>query len=593
MNEELLRAIAVKLSDKKFREGNTEFIEEIREIDGELHPHFSHDYPGHILIHQHPGEEEWAKDYRKGRWTSPTMQSSFRIYTSLQKIQQANDFKISLENDPAKTGIIEENSFANYLYEGLPKFKSLETWLFQLFLLEYLKGPNSVVLVLPDLEEWKKDPTIELDFANPYPQIVCSDEIVYKTESNILIQIENWKDKDGVEWNQFMLVTETGLVHYKQTQQYQEDTNVFQITVSDFGIFEKFPVIDVGSIIEEIEEGQKVYNSVIQGCIGPWKEVLYRHSDLIVNWAMHGNPQKWVVVASKCKTCHGSGSTLNSKNEKVNCKSCNGTGESMGSPFKTIEINMTRPNATNPNVPQPPMPPVGYAQLDIKALEKQKEDIIDKTREGFQAIGLELLSNLPAAQSGIAKQYDRKEINTFFYQVAVHLSDIYLQVADIIYIERYSAIGIYSSLTEDHKLASEPQISIPTDFDVITAPVIAEQLAMAIDKDFNPVIVYGYEVALAEKQYGENSEAAKLLKMYNQLDPLPFYTSQEKIELKDSGGCSKEDFILSVNLKAFLQVAMQQNKDFDELETPAKMAILKQLAAAKTQEINAQIVPMI
>lgn len=595
LTEEEVRGIISILSDSDYREGKTEYLEEIREIQSALKPHFDDDYPAELLSVQHPGEESWAKKYREDRWTNPSLMVTGRIFTSLQKIQQSDDFRVKIETDPVKTGIAEVNGFADYLTKSFPKFGSLETWTFDVFLREYLSDPNAVALTLPDLTDFIKNPqTAVLDFTKPYPQIFSSKKICYKRENAVIVKVKSWKHSSKKEWDQFLAVSSTGLALVRQIGAYSEDGIKFQAFPYQVS-FGKYPVFTVGNKVCELEDNQAVYASVIQPSVPALNELLFRHSDLIVNWAAHGNPQKWEIVGKTCKTCGGTGKVEGKGGILKSCGTCGGSGISKGSPFETIEINIQQPNALNGAVAQVPTPPAGYVERDTKALEAQKKDIEEQEYKALKAVGLELLASVPSAQSGIAKQYDRKEINTFFYQVAVQIQVAMEYVSEVCYDQRYTALGVIGNglVNEEKRKAALPQITIPADFDLLTAEVIAEQLKRAKDSGFSPLITFGLEFDYTQKLYGENSPQLLTLKLLSELDPLPFRSVDEKVVLKETMGCSEVDFVLSNYLTAFVAQKTGSDPMWPKLEREVQRTELTQMAQAKLQEIKAGLVPIV
>jgi hypothetical protein len=599
MNEELIGVILDIVNDPEYRNGETDFLEEIREIAEQLAPHFDEDYPEELLRHNHPGEEEWAKAYRKHRWTAVSMMVTGRIKTTLSKIQQADDFRIKINDDPAMTGIIAENSFKKYLFEDQPKFKSLEAWAFQIFLDTYLKDANAVVVVLPDLSKFCYSGNPEdIDWSRPYPQIYESEDIHYHTESGCIVRVKDYKGPgaDGFikKWDQFLAISKEGLVLCRAYREYVADENAFKAFPVEYQ-FEKLPVFVAGNVLYELEQGQPVYESVLQPCVPALNEMIYRHSEIIVNWALHGNPQRWQVVGKRCKTCNGTGKIEDRKTSTIaTCRTCNGSGcgESEGSPFKVIEVNIQQPNALNPNVANVPVPPAGYVERDTKALEAQQKDIDEQAYKALAAVGLELLAQVPAAQSGIAKQYDRKEINTFFFKVAVQIETIMIQVAEAEFYQRYNALGIYPLLTPERKMEAMPKITIPSDFDILTIEIVGEQLKKAKDGKFSPVITYGLESDYVQKLYGEDSYQLYILKMLNIHDPLPFLTVNEKTVLKESGGCTEEDYILSNYLPSFIAEMTYSDPNWKKKPMEEQRADLVQMAKDKQQQVRSGLIPV-
>ena len=583
--------------DRKVREGRHEYIECAREKAEELEYHFENEYPERLLHTQHPSEEPWMKEYRKKRWQAPTTTATGRVYTFLQKIQQADDFKITFESDFKKTGIAEriglsDNTLKHYVTEELPKSGNLESWLFNVFLKTYLMDANAIVAVLPNYEDFVKSPqtVTQLDWSRPYPQIIESEDLIWEGEDYAIIKVEEYVDINRKKWDQFLAFTLEGLILFRQINSYTYD-QPFQVFMLPYQ-FSYLPVVKVGSIIYEEEDGQLVYDSVLAPCLPAWNEVLFRTDDLNILWAMHALPQKWALKMSPCKTCNGTGQRTNRKDERVSCNDCSGSGRASASPFGLMEINIDRVSAVNPTPLVPPVPPAGYIERPTDTVKLFQEDIMQKEFQGFEAIGLELLGQIPAAQSGIAKEYDRKELNTFCFSVTVHLATIYCKVCFHIMYQRYNALFASSLINSDKVQAALPQITVPTDYDVMTADMVAEQLTKAMAGKFNPLITAGIEQDYVEKLYGENSIQKTYLKLLSQLDPLPFKTTDEKTVLLSSNGCTQLDNILSANLAAFVMQKVEEDASWYDKPFAIQRAEVYALAAEKLAQIQAGIVPI-
>ncbi len=341
--EEIIGVLLSKLLDRKVREGRHDYIEEAREKAEELEYHFENEYPEKLLITQHPSEEPWMREYRRRRWQAPTTTATGRVYTFLQKIQQADDFKITFESDFQKTGIAERiglmnNTLEHYVEEELPKTASLEKWLFNVFLKTYLMDANAVVVTLPDYEDFIEDPsgTTTLDWARPYPQIIESEDLIWEEEDFVITKVDDYVDINRKKWDQFLCITTQGLMLFRQINQYTYD-QPFQVFILPYE-FGYLPACKVGNIIYEEEDGKLVYDSVLAPCLPAWNEVLFRTDDLNILWAMHALPQKWALKMSPCKTCNGTGIRTNRKEEKVSCNDCSGSGRASSSPFGLMEI---------------------------------------------------------------------------------------------------------------------------------------------------------------------------------------------------------------------------------------------------------------
>lgn len=586
-----------KLTDEEVRSGEIEYIKCAREKAEVLEYHFENEYPEKLLNAQHPSEEPWMREYRKRRWQSPTLVSTGRVYHFLQKIQQADDFKIKWESDYEKTGIAEEingknNTLKHYCQNEIPLYKDLETWLFNTFLKAYLSDPNSIVAILPEIDEWIEKPEeyTQVEWTRPYPHIFETEDLLYETDEWVLLEVEEWKDQNKRKWKQYLAITKEGLVLFRQIGPFTESSpfKVYEIPYN----FEYLPVIKTGNIVYEEEDGNLIFDSVLSPCIPAWNEVLYRTDDLNILYAVHALPQKWALKLSPCKTCNGTGYRTNAQKERTDCRECNGSGRASSTPFSLLEINIDRITAVNPNPSVPPIPPAGYIERPIDSVKLFQDDILTKEFQGFKAIGLEILGQIPAAQSGIAKEYDRKELNTFCYSVCVHLAAVYrIAVYHILY-QRYNSL-FASALIDDYQVkAALPELTIPTDFDVLTSAVLGDMLTKARAGGFNPIIINGIEMDYVEKLYGENSSKKTYLQILSTLDPLPFKTVDEKTVLLQSSGCTKLDYVLSANLASFVTQLIDENPDWASKEMKEQRADVTRMAEEKLAEINKGLVPI-
>jgi len=590
--EKVTQGLSNFLNKSKFREGKTEFIREIREKAELLSPHFENDYPGFLLNVVHPGEQIQMKNHRKLNWESPTIAATGRIQTSCQKIQQADDFRIIWNESDLETGIPSSNSLEKYCKETLPKFKNLEDWAFSVYLRSLLEDANSVYLILPDLSAFI-DNQLTIDWTLPFPQYYGSEDIIHHKDNELIVKL-NDLEKDGEKFNRFLAISMEGIVLAVQFRPYNPNENAFNFYPVEYPFID-FPVVIAGQKIYELEDNAIIYDSFLAPCVPSWNSALRRADDLEVNWALHANPQYWRIRNSECKTCKGVGRVLvKTSNELRECSSCAGTGTgSEGSPFNQIEITLPKSTITNPTPPSfPYSSPAGYIKRDDDAIKNLKVEVSDKIFEGFQAIGLELLSIVPAPQSGIAKQYDRKEINTFFYQIAIMIQYGYSHSAKLIYNLRYAGIADAAGLDYEKRLASLPRITIPSDFDILTMDMLAVNLSKAKEGQYNPVIIAGMERDYVEKLYGEDSDELKLINIISRLDPLPNKTVDEKVIIKDSFGCSEVDFVLSCYINSFINQLVENDEYWLDKKLPEQRKNLLQLATEKQAEIKRSIVPI-
>jgi hypothetical protein len=147
-------------------------------------------------------------------------------------------------------------------------------------------------------------------------------------------------------------------------------------------------------------------------------------------------------------------------------------------------------------------------------------------------------------------------------------------------------------IDSDKVKSALPQITVPTDFDVMTTDMIGEMLTKARQGNFDPLIISGIEDDYVEKLYGENSMQQIYLKILKQLDPLPYKTTDEKTLLLNSQGCSLQDYVLSANLPAFVMQLVDEDAAWYDKPITVQRIQVDAMAASKVDQIRSAVVPI-
>jgi hypothetical protein len=566
------------MKDKKVLNKESEYQEEIVERYKALKNHFDEDYPLELLKSNRPGEEEWMLNERIRVWESPTIAAIHRVENLLHKIRQADDFQIYWNIDEVETGIPKERSLEKYLTYGLPGVRNLEDWVFQVFQKAYLSDPNAFIFVGPDIYELEYTD----DFSQPFPQIIGSEKILEVSDNHIFFDLTEREDQIrrfvGIDKNSAWFIT------YDKKDQI--DDKVIYTEFVRPNIFKDYPIKEVGSIVSEMEGKVIVYDSILAGAIPSWNQALRRADDDNIIWIKFAYPKEWEISSGSCKKCKGSG-----KIGVDTCKTCAGEGNiKTETPFNKLVINATKANALNPNVAAIPTPPIGQIERPVEVIKMFGEEIDRQIDKGYRALGLENLNLVPLATSGESKIQDKKEVHTFLYQVAVVYIDRYEWITKQIYLYQFGNLQNIV-ISEDQMKKALPQITIPTEYDILSADAIAQSLALAKDKGFGPEIINGLERDLLVKQYGENSESVKRQRIINILDPLPNLTPTDKTLYREAGMVSDLDAIISVKLVSYINrfVSLNDkwwNKTFEEMRNDLIEAGTADLQSIRASRVN-------
>ena len=584
VTQEVVTAI---MTDKKILMHESEYQEEIIERYKALKNHFSDDYPELFLESTRPNEDEWMKKYRRHVWECPTHPAISRVENLLHKIRQADDFRISFEESEVETSIPKERAFKKYLTSDMPVVGNLEDWTFQLFQKTYLSDPNALVFVGPDVNELEYTE----DFSRPYPQIICSKQILKVSDTYAFFEIGHYEDYHKEE-RTAIGIDKTSVWVIKWNAKDQVDEQIKYDLIIRPNVWKEYPIKKVGTIASEIEDKTVVWDSILTGALSSWNIALRRADDNEIIWIKYAYPKEWEISSGTCKTCRGFGYILGQNNTQSECKSCGGAGNiSTETPFNKLVINATKANALNPDVPTIPVPPMGIVERPLDVIKEFRAEIEIQIERGFKALGLENLFQVPLSTSGESKIQDKKEVHTFLYQIAVVYTSMYEWVALQCHNQIYGPLSTSGVVNIEKAIKALPKVTIPTEFDILSASAISDSLALAKDKGFGPEIINGLERDLLVKQYGENSDAVRRQSILNILDPLPNLKPDEKALYKEAGLVSELDALISVKLPAYINRLVATDpkwweKSYEEMAADVNAAAVAELANIQAANVG-------
>jgi hypothetical protein len=578
--------ISSLMTNKEILRHESQYQKSILQRYHALENHFSSDYPEEFLESTRPNEDEWMKDYRRHVWEAPTHSAISRVENLLHKIRQADDFRISFNESEIETGIPKERAFKKYLTQDMPVVGNLEDWIFQLFQKAFLSDPNSLVFIGPDYESLKYE---DVDFSRPYPQIIESEQILKVTDDYVFFEVsEDYYEDErcaiGID------KTSAWIIKWNTKDQTQESIKYDVIPRID--IWKEFPIKKVGTIASEIEQKVVVWDSILTGALSSWNIALRRADDNEIIWVKYAYPKEWEISSGTCKTCKGFGRVFGTNNIQSDCKTCAGTGNiSTETPFNKLVINVTKSNALNPDNPTIPVPPMGIVERPLDVIKEFRTEIEIQIERGFKALGLENLFQVPLSTSGESKIQDKKEVHTFLYQIAVVYVSMYEWVALQCHNQIYGTLTESGVLNIEQSMKALPTVTIPTEFDILSAAAIADSLAHAKDKNLGTEIINGLERYLLIKQYGENSDAVRRQRILNILDPLPNLKPDEKALYKEAGLVSELDALISVKLPAYINRLVATDpkwwdKDYGLMETDIKRLAANELEFIKAANVG-------
>lgn len=562
------------------------YYKETVEDYNEIRIHANGEFPKELIEERRPSEGQEIFDYRQKIWEPITKEDVGKVVTSLSKIRRSSDWSIAFNKENLPAQVTPEESLQTYTTEKYPEWTSLTNWFFSVFLKNYLMDANALVFVFP-----KKTVIEANEYLEPIATIFNSDQVheyvageyaIIKSKSEKANYSEGNMNLEGTVW---YVIDKEYYRKYEQTKSTGEHTMTFEYA-HNLGML---PLFKAGGIYKCSKEHYTLMESRISGMIPYLNEAVREYSDMQAEVVQNIFSERWEYASQSCNKCVENGvSTGKIKLPKgkgyVNCDACNGTGTTGSSPYKKTII---RPANTNLGEQPTPTPPGGFFQKDISIAELQDRRIDKHKYRGLAAINMQFLEKTPLAESGIAKEVDRDELNNFVYSIT---EDVVAAMDKTFYLinELRYTVAVPSQVARVKML---PQIAVPEKFDILSSTFLADEVEKAHTSKLNPIIIGALEVEYAAKKFYNNHEIKNELMCVLSLDPLPYITEDEKMVRLQNGGITMNDYIISSNIVAFVRKAVALDKNFysKKLEEKQKVMIAYAAEVVKANEAKAGI----
>ena len=540
----------------------------------ELSVHVYGNSPGELLNDYRPNEPQDVHDYRLKIWQPITKSKSEKVINVLGRIQNPKNYSILFPDMPEKVG--KEETLKIYTEENYPFYGNLLQWAFDVALKSSIADPNAWVVVMPSYYEEGQDN----EYIRPYCQIVPSCRVIDYDLDNYLTVLSEEKSKISTGSQK----KEEGLIYYIYTiDSIYEARQVGEKKDMKFD-FTQVAFHDIGSVPAFVMGGTFVpnsypflYESFIEGVMPFWNDAVRCFSDLQANFVQH----IYLERAELQIECDGDGCTKgkisvpkdDGKWEMKTCTRCHGTGFISGrSPYGVI---VRKDKGIEGTDTQNNFPGVEYISKPTEVVVLLKDHIADLIRQGFAAINMDFLSDMPLAESGAAKEVDRTELNSFIQIVSDNLFSNILKWS-YYFIAHYRYHYLLGH-EETNKIL--PVIMRPVSFDVMTASMLTQEIASAKTAGLSSDVMASIEADFIDKRFSTDNNLRLLYKLMRDLDPLSGKSEDEKMSVLANGGTMKVNYVISSNIRAFIKRALDEKKEFVSMKMADQLAILKEYAS--------------
>lgn len=555
------------------------------ELAEKLRVHADGKMPRTLITERRPNESDKIKEYREKIYVPITKRTISKVFSSLEKIRRSQDWSVQFDAEKVSSLIKDDETLEQYCEFHYPHFDSITNWAFSVLLRKYLIDANGIVAVIPE-----QMPESTTEYVKPIAMFFDSEQIMYYVEGECVVLKS--RDTSTYYTHGGRRVNNGGAIYYVLTK--NEFAKYEQISAKEFDescIYRhdigELPAFKVGGVYHSRLNNDTIYESRIAGMVPSLDEAAREYSDLQAEILQHIHSEKYVFANNDCPVCNGTGQeyiieqveTKNEQGETVTedvvkgtkvCHHCHGRGSvSNVSPYGEYVIN-----AAKFGEQQLPTPPIGYVTKSTDIAKFEDEHVRQHIYDALAAINMEFLAETPLSQSGVAKAYDKDELNNFVNAVAEDIVHILDNIYKFINEYRYNTL----IANPDDRKAMLPKINVPTKYDILNTSVLMAELKNARDAQAHPMILRELEIDYAKKQFNTDPEIAHMIETTFNLDPLFGMSDESKMTMLQNNGITELDYIVSCNITAFVLRAIREDKDFYSRDYKKQMEVLKKYA---------------
>lgn len=530
--------------------------------------------PESLIIDRRPNESDAIKNYRRKIYVPITKRPISKVISSLEKIRRSQDWSVQYETTAKCSSIKEEETLEQYCEYNYPHFTSITNWAFSVLLRKYILDANGIIAIIPE-----EMPSKNTEYCKPVAKFFDSEQIVDYVEGEYVVL----KSYDKTTYNThkgrrvntdgaiYYIITKTQFIKYEQISSKDiEPTDVYEHNIG------ALPAFRAGGVFYARRNNDNIFESRIAGMVPSLDEAAREYSDLQAEILQHIHSDKYMYANVDCPVCNGTGRIyLKDENgedtgEQTVCSHCKGRGSvTHVSPYGEYIISPAKFGENGI-----PAPPIGYVQKSTEIAKFEDEHVRQHIYDALAAVNMEFLAETPLAQSGVAKAFDRDELNNFVNAIAEDIVHILDRVYYFINEYRYSII----IPQHEKRVKLLPTINVPTKYDILNTSTLMAELKAARDAQVNPMILRELEVDYAKKQFNTSPDIARTVEITFDLDPLFGMTEENKMTVLQNNGITETDYIISCNIQTFVRRAIREDKGFFAMEYTKQMEILKKYA---------------
>lgn len=509
--------------------------------------HIMGKYPEEMIKERRPGESKRIQKYREKIFAEVTMVPCDKVSNSLMKIRKSPDWMI--KHPVEQPSVIKEGeSLADYMDVNFGSYTSFTNYFFSSVFQKYLVDANAVLLWLPtNLDK------SENEYYTPMPEIFSSEQIydyspkqwyVLKSTETVKYQDSSGGWREGAV---YYYVDTTVVIRYEQINAREQFKEAW-IFDHKLGVC---PVVGLYGRVYDHAGKIPIYKSRISTMMPELDEALREYQDLQAEVVQHIHSTMWAYNSQKCTACKGAGSIAQAEGAPLQCQMCGGKSYIPFDPFETLILQETEVGQNSA-----PIPPIGYVDKKIDIAKLQDQRVQDHQYRALAAVNMEFLAVVPLTQSGVAKEWDRSELNNFVYSVA---EDV-VRIFDDSYL--INAGYRYLGLIGEKYKELVPFIPVPQKFDIVSESVLAQDIKGMKEAGMDPLILNAAIKEFVNKKFYTDETTRLMIQAAMDINPFSSVSDDVLTQRLGNDGISKEDYTVACNIKEYIERAVDADKDF-------------------------------
>jgi len=535
----------------------------------EMSWHFFGTTPSALLDSVRPNEDPDITQYRKDNYQPITKSAADKAIKITSKIFNPNLSSIRWEK-PSTQG----EELKKYTLEDYPIYNSLPNYMKDVVLRKMLADPNGVLVATLD-----EIPESETQTPEPLLKIYGSKNIFDFDEDHYLINTGVHQEKDSGDVYTFCYYDRTQFiefdVYYKNKELFYTELDRYQYD------FPQIPVWPLGGMSEALDDGSIILKSFYSSAAPHWNNAITHESDLFAAYIKHLHPQKY-EIAEVCDYkmemdgimygCRGG--RIKWPKGLIDCPHCSGSGFNPIGPYGVYKFTKEKLSEGGPMG----IDPVGYINIPVEATKMLEERTDKSINKGLWAINMEVEDTVGENQSGVAKVIDRSAQYDTLYDIGSVIYDVHITNAYFFFnLYKYGVANRSVGKPGDTE-SNLPQVNKPTQFDIASVSELINNFKAAKESGLDPNYMQMKQIEIQTRDMSTNPDLKRFTSLLLELDPLPGMAVADINTNVMRGFVSKNDAVIHFNLKAFVERAMRENKDFISMDKEKQLEILNSYA---------------